>query len=201
MVIWSAQGNTGIVMGTLIYFLKPFVAAICLATAVFHSSTVLAEGNRLDQLMSDLAGADAVSAARLEREIQLEWAKSGSASADFLLKRGRDAVERGEFEAAIGHFTALVDHAPDFAEGRVARAGAYYLVGLLGPAVQDLEVALTLNPRHYEAIFGLGAIFEAIDKPTEAYAAYAQVKAIHPHHPDVTEAMQRLEPQAKGHEL
>lgn len=188
-------------MGTLNSFLKPIVAAIALAMAIFCCSVAVAEGGKTDDLIAQLREADAATAARLDDEIQLEWSKSGSASADFLLKRGRDAMERGEVEVAIGHFTALVDHAPDFAEGWVSRAGAYYVSDLLGPAVHDLEMALTLNPQHYEAIFGLGAIFEVIEKPVEAYAAYAQVKAIHPHHPDVTEALQRLEPLAKGHEL
>lgn len=161
----------------------------------------MAGESTLDDLMAQLLEADPVTAGRIEGEIHLEWAKSGSASADFLLKRGRDALERGDLDAAISHFTALVDHAPEFAEGWVARAGAYYLADLLGPAVLDLEMALTLNPQHYDAIFGLGAIFEAIEKPTEAYAAYSQVIAIHPHHPDVPEALQRLEPLVKGQEL
>ncbi|SHJ41505.1 Tetratricopeptide repeat-containing protein [Shimia gijangensis] len=188
-------------MGTLKSILKPIVAAIALAMAIFCSSGAMADEAKLDELVGQLRDADPATAHRLDGEIQLEWSKSGSASADFLLKRGQDAIERGDIDAAIGHFTALVDHAPDFAEGWVSRAGAYYLADLLGPAVLDLESALAINPQHYEAIFGLGAIFEAIEKPVEAYAAYSQVKAIHPHHPDVTEALQRLEPLAKGQEL
>ncbi len=181
--------------------LKPIVAAAWLATAFFLPTLAIADESTLDDLMVQLREADPVSAGRIEGEIQLEWEKSGSASADFLLKRGRDALERGDVAAAIGHYTALVDHAPEFAEGWVARAGAYYISDLLGPAVLDLETALALNPQHYDAIFGLAAIFEAIEKPTEAYQAYSQVLAIHPHHPEVPEALQRLESQVKGQEL
>lgn len=188
-------------MGILKSFLKPTVAAAWLATGVFLTSGTFVGAGELEPLMLRLRAADPVAAQTLAAEIRLQWDKSGSASADLLLKRGRDALARGEFEAAIGHFTALVDHAPDFAQGFHARAEAYFQAGLLGPALQDLEAALALNPRHFDSIAGLAALFESIGRPAEAYAAYDAVKSIHPHHPDVTEAMQRLEPLVKGREL
>jgi len=35
---------------------------------------------------------------------------------DLLLQRGQEAMDNEDYEAAIEHFTALTDHAPDFAE-------------------------------------------------------------------------------------
>ena len=188
-------------MGMRNRFLKPTVAAVLLAIANLQPLVVFAGQAELDALMLQLRESEPAEADRIAREIALEWQKSGSASADLLLKRGRDAMERGEFETAIGHFTALVDHAPDFAEGWHMRAGAYFNVGLIGPALSDLEQTLTLNPQHYEAILGLASLFEMIERPEEAYEAYLQVKSIHPNHPDVTEALERLEPMVKGQEL
>lgn len=179
--------------------LKPTVAASFCAMIFFQPAVAGAED--VGNLMLQLRQANPDNAAQITREIQLEWDKSGSASADFLLKRGRDAMERGEIDAAIEHFSALVDHAPGFTEGWVARAGAYFQADLLGPAVQDLEHALTLNPQHFEAIIGLATVFEMIGRPHDAYEAYMQVKAIHPAHPDVTNALQRLEPVVKGQQL
>ena len=186
-------------MGILNSFLKPIVAAGIVATA--YLQPLVANAADIDTLMLQLKDADPADAARIADEIQLEWNKSGSASADFLLKRGREALERGEVSEAIEHLTALVDHAPDFSEGWVMRAGAYFHAGLLGPAVHDLEQALRLNPQHFEAMIGLATLFEMIDRPKDAYEAYRQVKAIHPAHPDVTEALKRLEPQAIGQKL
>jgi len=48
---------------------------------------------------------------------------------DFLA-RGRDAMDAEAFDRAIEHFTALIDHAPDFAEGYNARTTAYFGDGL-----------------------------------------------------------------------
>ena len=56
---------------------------------------------------------------------------------------------------AIEHFTALIDHAPDFAEGWNARATAYYQTGDFGPSIADIGQVLTLNPRHFGALVGL----------------------------------------------
>lgn len=182
-------------------FLKPIVAAALLATVFLQSAVAEGDESRLSGLMDQLRTADAAEAAKIESEILLEWQKSGSASADLLFGRGQDAMERGDFAAAIGHYTALVDHAPEFAEGWVARAEAYFAAGLMGPAVLDLETALALNPQHFEAIFGLGALFEVINRPKEALEAYEQVKAIHPHHPDLPEVLQRLEPLVRGQQL
>ncbi|MBR9841626.1 MAG: tetratricopeptide repeat protein [Rhodobacteraceae bacterium] len=186
-------------MGILKTFLKPTVAATFGAMTFLQPSLVRAAD--VETLLQQLRDADATEAAKIEREIELEWSKSGSASADFLLKRGRQALERGEVEAAIEHLSALVDHAPGFAEGWVNRAAAYFEAGLYGPAVSDLEQALALNPDHYGALLGLAAIFEMLEQHEDAWEAYTLVRAIHPTHPKVTEALDRLEPLVKGQAL
>ncbi len=83
---------------------------------------------------------------------------------DLLLERGRNAMAQGHPEIAIQHLTALIDHAPDFAEAWNARATAYYQTGNLGPSVADIGHVLTLNPRHFGALAGLGAIFEELEQ-------------------------------------
>ena len=149
-------------------------------------------------LLQQLRTADAVEAEKIARAIKRIWARSGSASADLLLKRGGDALRAKKPKVAIEHLTALTDHAPDFAEGWHKRASAYYQEMLYGPAIEDLGRVLALNPNHFEAIQGLGAIFEQLGDKERAYEVYEQVLAIHPHHADVLEAMKRLEPMVKG---
>ena len=152
-------------------------------------------------LLAQLAEADPADAARLDRQLRAHWDKSGSSAMDLLLKRGRDAMEVGRVDEAIEHFTALTDHAPDFAEGYHARASAYFEAQLFGPALADLEQALTLNPNHYTAIYGLGAILETFGRPELAYEAYERVLAIHPHHEEVSKAAERLRPHVEGKSL
>ena len=186
-------------MGTFRINLKPVVAASM--AALFLALPVSAGPAEMDALFERLKNADAVDAARIEREIELEWAKSGSPAMDLLLKRGRDALEEEDYAAAIEHLTALTDHAPDFAEGWYQRAQAYSLSGLIGPAVEDLERALVLEPRHYDAIFGLGTIFEQVGQPERAYDAYRLVLDIDPHHEEAQQLLKRIEGDVNGVEL
>lgn len=152
-------------------------------------------------LLDRLAQADRAEAIQLDRQLQALWGKSGSPAMDLLLKRGRDAIEAEEYRAAIEHLTALTDHAPGFAEGWYARALAYYSADLLGPALADLEQALALNPNNYNAIRGLAAIFEVFGDTKRAYEVYQRVLAIHPHHEEVTKALERLKPEIAGQAL
>ncbi|WP_246107339.1 tetratricopeptide repeat protein [Puniceibacterium confluentis] len=181
---------------------KSTVAALFALVLFSLPLTVSAQQtDRSEMLLRDLAQADAKEADRLEKEIRLEWSKSGSAAVDLLLKRGRDALEINDVKTAIEHFTALTDHAPAFAEGWHGLALAYYQADRLGLTADALEHTLALNPQHFGALRGLGALFDQLGKPALAYDAYSRVLEIRPHDPDVEAAMKRLETQVRGTEL
>ncbi|WP_193141170.1 MULTISPECIES: tetratricopeptide repeat protein [unclassified Meridianimarinicoccus] len=153
----------------------------------------LAEEAPLDRLFDRLADPELANWQQVENEIWGIWSKSGSDTADLLLERGRQAMTAGDMPAAIDHLSALIDHAPDFAEGYNARATAYFQAGLLGLSLRDIEATLALNPRHFGALSGLGMILEQIGDEARALDAYRMVNAIHPHRPNVKDAMKRLE--------
>ncbi|MCU0899130.1 MAG: tetratricopeptide repeat protein [Cypionkella sp.] len=179
-------------------FLNPIVAAL---VAVFLGGGAVSAQAPLDDLFDKLKSADARAASRLEREIWNEWSKSGSPAMDLLLQRGRDALANGDTTEAIGHLTALTDHAPDFAEGWNARATAFFQAGQFGPSIADIARTLTLNPRHFGAMAGLGAIYEELDNPEKALAIYRAALAIHPNLGGVSEAVERLEAEVAGTDL
>ena len=156
---------------------------------------------RLDDLFGQLQTATDEEAGQITQSIWIEWSKSGSAAMDLLLKRGRDALNAGNPQAAIEHFTALIDHAPDFAEGYNARATAYFQTGDLGPSVSDIARTLTLNPRHFGAMSGLGMIFEQLNEPAKALEVYRAALAVNPHMADIKDAVKRLEAKLAGQEL
>ncbi|MCY4305625.1 MAG: hypothetical protein OXC62_12750 [Aestuariivita sp.] len=150
-------------------------------------------------LLQSLAEATSSSeASKFDRELQAIWSKSGSSAMDLLLRRGQDALERGEYSLALQHLTALVDHAPTFAEGWHLRAKAFFNAELIGPAISDMEQSLELNPNNYHAIFGLAMILEGIGKNNEAFKGYSVVKKMHPNHENIDDALKRLESQING---
>lgn len=180
------------------------VASRLLAGAVvlvLGVSRLAAQEADMDELFARLQKADAAEAGRIERLIEIEWSKSGSPSLDLLLQRGREALDNGDIPAAIEHLTALTDHAPDFAEGWNMLAIAYYQEGEFGPSVEDLGRTLTLNPRHFRALEGLGAIFEEIGEPEKALEVYKAALAIHPQMQSVLEAVKRIEAATAGQDL
>ena len=156
---------------------------------------------KLDELFGKLKTAEAAEAARIEQEIWIEWSKSGSAAMDLLLERGRQAMAAGDMATAIEHFTALIDHAPDFAEGWNARATAYYQAGQIGPSLADIGKTLQLNPQHFGALSGLAMIFQDLNQPEKALEVWKAVEAIHPHAAGVTDAITQIETDLEGNEL
>jgi tetratricopeptide (TPR) repeat protein len=177
----------------------------CIVAAVLpialSAGASAAQTAKLDQLFKELSAADSKAAPRIEREIEMEWSRSGSPSMDLLLERGRAALQQGDTEAAIEHLTALTDHAPDFAEGWNALATAYFIAGEYGPSVEDIGKTLTLNPRHFGALAGLGMILENLGNSEGALAAYQAALAIHPQLQGVKDSVERLRSEAAGQEL
>ena len=171
------------------------------AALLLLATPVWADDTRLDDLFQQLQTATEEEATQITGMIWMEWSKSGSPAMDLLLKRGRDAMNAGQPGIAIQHFTALIDHAPDFAEGYNARATAYFQTGDLGPSVSDIAKTLTLNPRHFGALSGLGMIFEEINQPEKALEVYKAALAINPHLPSISEAVKRLEISVGGQDL
>lgn len=181
-------------------FLNPIVAAL-LALFLTCAAAFAQDSAKLDDLFSRLQQAEAEEAGRIESEIWIEWSKSGSPAMDLLLQRGRDAMAVGDNTTAIDHFTAIIDQSPDFAEAWNARATAFYNVGDFGPSVGDIARVLTLNPRHFGALSGLGMILEESGKTERALKVYKAALALHPNLEGVKDAIERLETEAEGQEL
>lgn len=155
----------------------------------------------LDRMFQELAAPEGEGWRIAESDILREWSKSGSASMDLLLKRGEDALDQGDFPAAIGHLTALTDHAPDFAAGFYTRAAAYAMNGYFGPAAVDLARTLELEPRHFAALTQLGAMLEELGDEQGALQAYRASLDIHPHQQEAIDAVRRLEELLSGTDI
>lgn len=170
-------------------------------TAFLITSPSYAGAADLDELFSRLQADDLPDWEQVEQQIWAEWSQSGSASMDLLLQRGREAMEDGNFEEAIDHFTALTDHAPDFAEGWNARATAYFQADRYELSIADIQRTLALNPRHFGALQGLGRILEELNDPENALVAYEMAFAIHPHRPGLEDRIEQLRIATGGQDL
>lgn len=168
---------------------------------LLSATVACAQDAELDTLFDALRDASGQAAVQIEQKIWQEWSRSGSASMDFLLERGRKTLEADEIGVAIDHLTALIDHAPDFAEAYNARATAYYRAGLYGPSLSDIREVLRRNPRHFGALGGLGLILEEIGEPAGALEAYRRVAELYPNRDGLADAIRRLEHEVDGQDI
>lgn len=184
--------------------LNPVVAASLTLTSLLALAPALplrAQEVSVEDLLDDLALPETENWMRIERQILREWGQSGSPALDYLFQRGEDALQGGQAEVAIEHFSAVIDYAPDFAEAWNGRATAYFLANRVGQSLADIEQVLRLNPRHFGALAGLGMILESLEQPEPALEAYRASLEIHPHQQPVLDAVARLELASAGQSL
>jgi len=163
-----------------------------------ESAAPQAEPPEIERLFRQLSDADPTTSARLERRIAQLWSRSGSDSMDYLLRRGREAMEDEAYDRAIDHFTALVELAPDFAEGWNGRATAHFLADEYWRSVADIQRALALEPRHFGALTGLISIFERVGDEAGALKAARAALEVHPNLRPAQDAVERLGPKVDG---
>ncbi|MGR3434538.1 MAG: hypothetical protein ACU0CO_06565 [Shimia sp.] len=167
--------------------------AVTFLAATVGFSLPSAADTRLDPLFERLQRVDPADAETIEKKIWSEWGRSGSPAIDLLLDRGTEAMEAKDYALAIDHFTALTDHAPDFAHGFHARASAFFARKAYGPALDDLERALRLDPRHFGAMGGLATIYEELGYAAEALEVNRRIQALHPHRKGLAATIAKLE--------
>ncbi len=158
-----------------------------------ENSTPQTDAERLDSLFAELAEPGRADWQSIENDIAHIWAKSGSPAMDLLLARGAEANAAQDYPLALDHYSALIDHAPDFAEGWNARATTYFLMGEYSLSMSDIEHVLALNPRHFGALQGVAVMLEELGDPKRALDAWKAVQHLNPNNPKTNDTVKRLE--------
>ncbi|MGH6894709.1 MAG: tetratricopeptide repeat protein [Dongiaceae bacterium] len=136
---------------------------------------------RLKDLFENLRAAPSpVAAAGVEAEIWTIWAKSGDASLDQVFEVGSQAMAVGDMATALKIFDAIVQKAPNFAEGWNKRATVYYLMGNYEASLADIDKTLELEPHHFGALSGLGLVNVEMDRDEAALDAFERVLKVSP---------------------
>jgi tetratricopeptide (TPR) repeat protein len=155
-----------------------------------------------DQLFAGLAASPTRSAARpFEQEIMRRLHRSGSDTADLLLRWADEAIKEKEYGTALDLLDRTIILRPEFAEAWNKRATAHFMRKEFGKALADLERTLLLEPRHFGALSGLGVILREIGRSETAASALRQALALHPHLEDAKNLLERLEARDTGHDI
>lgn len=138
---------------------------------------------------------------RVQRQIWAVWSRSGSASANLLFARAQEAIDAEDYTKALDFLNDLTRLYPDFAEAWNKRATVYFLQGNYGASMADIQRVLTLEPRHFGALSGMGIILDRTGYEAQALATYRRVIELHPHMEAAQKAIERLSIEVEGREL
>lgn len=153
----------------------------------------------LAELYAHLAKAsDAEQAAEISKTIEGLWLHSGSDTIGVLMRRGIKAVNEQHNDLALKMFDAVVELAPDYAEGWSRRAFVYYLQNDTEHAAGDLRRALALDPNHYKALDGLARILRDGGQKKSALRAYQELLRINPYADGAKQAERELSVEVEG---
>ncbi|HLU26661.1 MAG TPA: tetratricopeptide repeat protein [Longimicrobiales bacterium] len=93
---------------------------------------------------------------------------------DQIMMRGREAFERGDFEAALADFREVLEHRPEYADIWHLAGVCLSLLGYAEEALVEFERALAVNERYVEARLNYAITLNELGRYEEAQAAFEQ---------------------------
>jgi len=153
----------------------------------------------LAELLTHLAQAqDSTQAESISEAIQSLWLQSGSDTIGVLMGRSSKAISDQKNELALKLLDAVVELAPDYAEGWNRRAYVFFLDNDYENAVEDLRRALALEPNHFKALEGLARILRDTGQKKASLKAYRELLKINPFQEGAKKAVEELSIEVEG---
>ena len=167
------------------------VLLLALATATLHAAepaslppAVGVSGEAAKEraaLFAELAAAKSDAEAReVEDRLWTFWRSLADDESRQLLEQSHEAQLRFDYAEALIYNKAVVERAPQFAEGWNQLGYVYFLAGDYDHSLAAIERVLALEPLHYAALAGKGIILFFEGKVQEAQAPLKQALAINP---------------------
>jgi tetratricopeptide (TPR) repeat protein len=156
----------------------------------------------LDELFDRLGKAGDESEAKgIAGAIDRVWMRSGSDTADLLMKRAVQAIGHKNLTLSQDILDKIVIIDPTWAEGWNKRATARYLADDDTGAMEDLAHVIALEPRHYAALAGMGFILQRRGFDKLALRAFRRAIEINPQQEDLRKIVDKLTLEVEGQPL
>jgi tetratricopeptide (TPR) repeat protein len=153
----------------------------------------------LDTLFSELKNAPNADAAKAaEAAILRRFLTSGSDTVDLLMTWAIDSMNKEDYPLALDILDNIVTIKPDYAEGWNKRATVYYLADEYAKSLADIRRVLSLQPKHFGALSGLGMIMRELGEKEKAITAFREALAVDPYLESVKKALEELEKENAG---
>jgi len=150
---------------------------LVLIPLVLSSSHADQNDEALPELFTKLqAASNAQQALAIEREIWQKWYERDDKDGGNSMTAAVEAMTAGRYTIALNLLNNLVDEEPDFAEAWNRR-----------------QTTLTLEPRHFGAISGIGLIMLQLGEHERAMHAFEKVLTLSPHNSGAAKSIKELE--------
>jgi hypothetical protein len=156
----------------------------------------------LDDLFNRLAHTnDADEARGIALAIERVWMRSGSDTADLLMRRAMAALGTENYDLAQRVLDAVVVIAPTWSEGWDKRATARFFDNDYTGAMEDIGHVLAIEPRHFGALAGMGFILEKSKLNKEALQVFRKTLEIYPQQSSIRKIVDALTLKVEGRDI
>jgi tetratricopeptide (TPR) repeat protein len=148
---------------------------------------------RIDQLFERLAAAATEAEAQnISEQIARIWSRSGSDTLDLLLERVQQAQTGSDHVTALDILDSILALKPDFTEAYSRRAAVHFQRKDMDAAMRDLRQTLALEPRHFQALAGVGMVYQTGGQPKLALKAFREALRLNPQMKGIRQAAEKL---------
>ncbi len=144
---------------------------------------------------------DAADALPITETIEQIWRLSGSDTVDLLLARADSFVKAADFDMAAQILDAVVELAPDDAEGWYQRAMVHFMQDDYSHALADLKHALLIDPQHYKVLNGLGIVLTELGEKKNALEAFRKALKVNPFLDSARQRIDELSREVEGQDI
>ena len=153
----------------------------------------------LDALFKTLkTSTNLIEISEVQNKIWFHWYElpSDAVALQTIFDEGMKALHFGQPQIAVGHFTRVIDNAPQFAEAWNRRATTFFMLGDYEASLSDIQQTLILEPRHFGALGGLSMIFENTEQFEKAIQAEKLLLDLMPNNQLIQDRIDQLKQKA-----
>ena len=176
--------------------MKRLLGIIILGLLFFSNVNAEEREGELNNLFKQLKNSQATQAIKIENKIWKIWSTHPSNDRKGfrlteLLDQGSLLIDRKELKKAYEIFTQIIYIDPKWSEAWNKRATALYLMKQYQSSLDDINITLTLEPRHFGALTGQALNYIELKKYEKAIESYKAAQKIYP----IIDAAKKMIPQ------
>ena len=165
--------------------MKRLLGIIILGLLFFSNVNAEERESELNSLFKQLKDSQATQAIEIENKIWKIWSAHPSKDRKgyrltVLLERGSLLIDRRQLKKAYEIFSQIIFVDPKWSEAWNKRATTLYLMKQYQSSLEDINITLSLEPRHFGALTGQALNYIELKKYEKAIESYKEAQKIYP---------------------